>query len=233
MKKKIAIIAPAYAWLPGEPGTSRFSYLAGVLAESGYDVDLIGSTFQHFKKAPRDIEQLKAMDLPYNNIFIKEPGYKKNVDIRRIYSNYISARNTIKYLKSSIAKYDLIYCVIPPNVLSAKVAKICKRNNVPYIVDVEDLWPEAMQMMLKVPALSNIVFAPWYRDAEATYKYANGIVGTSDEYTMRAVRGGIFLLQQFMLERRWIFLIKVYIDTAMNLLRKRENFGYAMQVLSA
>ena len=59
--KKIAIIAPAYAWLPGEPGTSRFSYLAGFLAQNGFDVDLIGSTFGHFKKSPRNIEQLKAM----------------------------------------------------------------------------------------------------------------------------------------------------------------------------
>ena len=188
MKKKIAIIAPGYAWLPGESGTSRFSYLAGFLAENGYDVDLIGSTFQHFKKAPRDIKKLKAMDLPYNLIFIEEPGYKKNVDIRRIYSNYIETKNTIKYLKNNIQKYDLIYCVIPPNVLSAKVGKVCKKNHVPYIVDVEDLWPEAMKMVFKVPVLSNIMFCPYWRDAETTYKYADGVVGTSDEYTMRAFK---------------------------------------------
>lgn len=62
--KSIAIIAPAYAWLPGESGTSRFSYLAGFLAEYGYNVDLVGSTFQHFKKASRDIERLKKCVFP-------------------------------------------------------------------------------------------------------------------------------------------------------------------------
>lgn len=64
--KRIAIIAPGYAWLPGEFGTSRFSFLAGLLSDSGYEVDLIGSTFQHFKKEQRDIDRLKQLDLPYN-----------------------------------------------------------------------------------------------------------------------------------------------------------------------
>ena len=96
--KRIALIAPAYGWLPGESGTSRFSYMAGFLAQHGYNVDLIGSTFQHFKKAPRDIERLKKMPLPYHLVFIEEPGYRKNIDIRRIYSNYILSRNTVKYL---------------------------------------------------------------------------------------------------------------------------------------
>ena len=44
--------------------------MAGFLAQHGYSVDLIGSTFQHFKKAPRDIERLKAMTLPYQLVFI-------------------------------------------------------------------------------------------------------------------------------------------------------------------
>ena len=90
--KKIAIIAPGYAWLPGEFGTSRFSFLAGFLSEYGYEVDLIGSTFQHFKKEQRDIKRLKQLQLPYKLIFIPEPGYRKNVDVRRIYSNYIETK---------------------------------------------------------------------------------------------------------------------------------------------
>lgn len=188
MKKRIAIIAPGYAWLPGESGTSRFSFLAGFLSDNGYEVDLIGSTFQHFKKAPRDIERLKKLDLPYNLVFIPEPGYKRNVDFRRIYSNYIETKNTIKYLNKHCGKYDLVYCVIPPNILSAEVGRLCRKKQIPYIVDVEDLWPEAMKMVLKIPVLSNILFMPYWRDAEKTYRYADGVIGTSDEYTLRAFK---------------------------------------------
>lgn len=188
MEKRIAIIAPGYAWLPGESGTSRFSYMAGFLAEHGYKVDLVGSTFQHFAKAPRDIERLKAMPLPYKLVFIEEPGYRKNIDIRRIYSNYILARNTIQFLERHISEYDLVYCVIPPNILSAKVGKICHQYRVPFIVDIEDLWPEAMKMVVKVPFASNVLFYSYWRDAEKTYRYADGVVGTSEEYTMRAFK---------------------------------------------
>lgn len=186
--KRIALIAPAYGWLPGESGTSRFSYMAGFLAQHGYNVDLIGSTFQHFNKAPRDIERLKKMPLPYHLVFIEEPGYRKNIDIRRIYSNYILSRNTVKYLEENADRYDLVYCVIPPNVLSAKVGKFCRRNRIPFIVDIEDLWPEAMKMVFKVPVLSDLIFCPYWKDAEKTYRFADGVVGTSDEYTMRAFK---------------------------------------------
>lgn len=186
MGKRVAVIAPAYAWLPGESGTSRFSYLAGFLAENGYDVDLFGSTFQHFKKMPRDIDRLRKLQLPYNLIFVKEPGYRKNVDVRRIISNYILAQNTVRYLKKHISEYDLIYCVIPPNVLSAKVSKLCHKNGVPCIIDIEDLWPEAMKMVFKIPVLSGLLFYPYWRDAEITYRLADGVIGTSCEYTRRA-----------------------------------------------
>lgn len=162
--------------------------MAGVLTEYGYRVDLIGSTFQHFKKAPRDIENLKRMQLPYHLVFIDEPGYKKNIDVRRIYSNYILSRNTLRYLKKNVDQYDLIYCVIPPNVLSAKVGKFCQKHQIPYIVDVEDLWPEAMKMVFKIPFLCDVIFYPYRRDAERTYRYADGVVGTSEEYTMRAFK---------------------------------------------
>ncbi len=186
--KRIAIIAPGYAWLPGEFGTSRFSFLAGLLSDSGYEVDLIGSTFQHFKKEQRDIDRLKQLDLPYKLVFIPEPGYRKNVDVRRIYSNYIETRNVIKFLNKHRERYHLIYCVIPPNILSAKVGQWCQRQQIPYIVDVEDLWPEAMKMVVKTPILNDILFIPYWKDAEKTYRYANGVIGTSDEYTLRAFK---------------------------------------------
>lgn len=188
MVKKIAIIAPGYAWLPGEFGTSRFSFLAGFLSGNGYEVDLIGSTFQHFKKEPRDIERLKQLQLPYKLIFIPEPGYRKNVDVRRIYSNYIETRNVIKFLNKHQGRYNLIYCVIPPNTLSAKVGQWCQQQQIPYIVDVEDLWPEAMKMVVKIPVLNDILFGPYWKDAEKTYYYADGVIGTSDEYTLRAFK---------------------------------------------
>ena len=45
-----------------------------------------------------------------------------------------------------------------------------------------------MKMVVKIPILNNILFIPYWKDAEKTYHYANGIIGTSDEYTLRAFK---------------------------------------------
>lgn len=184
--RKIGIVSLGYAWLPCEPGPSRFYYIAKMFAENGYDVDLIGSSFQHFQKSPRERKVIRQQDYPFNTTFISVPPYKKNLDIRRIYSNKIAGPRVIKYLETQ--EYDAIYCSIPANDIAAKVGKYCKKKGIPFIVDIEDLWPEAMEMVFRVPVIKNILFYPFKRDAEIAYRNADAVIGTSDEYTQRAFK---------------------------------------------
>jgi len=183
---KIGIVSLGYAWLPCEPGPSRFYYIAKMFAEKGYDVDLIGSSFQHFTKCPRERKVIKQQNYPFNTTFITVPSYKNNLDIRRVYSNKIAGYRVIKYLQTQ--EYDAIYCSIPANNISAKVGEYCKEKGIPFIVDVEDLWPEAMEMVFRIPIIKDIIFYPFKRDAEKTYRNADAVIGTSDEYTQRAFK---------------------------------------------
>lgn len=185
-KKRIGIISLGYGWLPCEPGPSRFYYIAKMFASSGYDVDFIGSSFQHFQKAPRDRKSIMHQDYPFNTTFISVPAYKKNLDVRRIYSNKIAEYRVLNYLKTQ--NYDVIYCSIPANNIAAKVSEYCKKESIPFIVDVEDLWPEAMEMVFNIPFIKTILFYPFMRDAERTYQNADAVIGTSEEYTRRAFR---------------------------------------------
>lgn len=184
-KKRIGIVSLGYAWLPGEKGPSRFYYLANTFANAGYEVELIGSSFQHFEKKPRDIKKLNTDKYSFKNSFIFVPPYKKNIDLRRIWSNHISSKNIITYLKKQ-PRYDVIYCSIPANDVAAAVAKFCKNKNIPFVVDVEDLWPEAMSMVFNVPVISDLLYYPMKRDAEYVYRNADAVIGTSDDYTNRA-----------------------------------------------
>lgn len=185
-KKKIGIVSLGYAWLPCEPGPSRFYYIAKMFAENGYDVDLIGSSFQHFKKSPRERKIIKQQNYPFNTTFISVPSYKKNLDIRRIYSNKVAEHRVMEYLETQ--EYDAIYCSIPANNIAAKVGEYCKKKEIPFIVDIEDLWPEAMEMVFNIPIIKNILFYPFKRDAERTYKNADAVIGTSEDYTDRAFK---------------------------------------------
>ena len=60
-----------------EKGYTRFRYICEFLADAGYEVDLITTTFQHWEKEQRDLEKIKADDYKFGLKFIYEPGYKK------------------------------------------------------------------------------------------------------------------------------------------------------------
>lgn len=181
--KRIAIITMGVK-LNHENGYTRFRFLAEFLTEKGYQVDLITTSFQHWAKEQRDLDAVMREQYPFKLRFIQEPGYKKNIDLRRIWSHRIAAKNLKKMLETDGA-YDLIYCEIPPNDVALAAVKYAKEYQIPFVVDVNDLWPEAMHMVIDIPVISNILFAPLQRDAENVYRLCSGVVGTSDEYADR------------------------------------------------
>ena len=186
MKKKIAVISMGVK-LNGEKGYSRFRYIGDFLSDAGNQVDLITTTFQHWEKAQRDIDTIKKEDYKFRLKFIYEPGYRKNIDPRRIWSHHIAAKNLTKLLEQD-GDYDLIYCEIPPNDVALAAAEYAKKKGIPFVPDVNDLWPEAMRMVLDIPVVSDILFYPLQRDAEKVYSLVSGIIGTSDEYRDRPLK---------------------------------------------
>ena len=186
MKKKIAVISMGVK-LNGEKGYSRFRYIGDFLSDAGYQVDLITTTFQHWEKAQRDIDVIKKEDYKFRLKFIYEPGYRKNIDPRRIWSHHIAAKNLTKLLEQD-GDYDLIYCEIPPNDVALAAAEYAKKKGIPFVPDVNDLWPEAMRMVVDIPVVSDILFYPLKRDAEKVYSLVSGIIGTSDEYRDRPLK---------------------------------------------
>lgn len=177
---KIAIISSQYFWLPEEAGPTRFYSIAKVFKGAGHDVEIITSSFEHHEKKQRN----KALNSPFEMVYIDCPSYKKNVGVSREISNIVFTRKVASYLKKSVKKYDAVYCSLPPNNISAIVGKYCQNNHIPFIADIEDLWPEAMDMI--VPKPLRFIFHSYHTDAEKTYKYADAVVGTSEEYSLRA-----------------------------------------------
>lgn len=184
--KKIAVISMGVK-LDNEKGYSRFRYIGDFLSDAGYQVDLITTTFQHWEKAQRNLDEIKKENYKFNLKFIYEPGYKKNIDFRRIRSHRIAAKNLWQLLEKE-GDYDLIYCEIPPNDVALAAAEYAKAKDIPFVPDVNDLWPEAMRMVLDMPVISNILFYPLLRDAEKVYSLVAGIIGTSDEYRDRPLK---------------------------------------------
>lgn len=176
----IVIIANFVAELDGKYN-SRFSYLAKQLAKNN-DVELISSDYSHTEKVKRH----NSMNIfPYKVTLLSEPGYKTNICLKRFYSHYIWGRNVKKYL-SMRKKPDVIYCAVPSLTGPWNAAKFCKKNNIRYIIDIQDLWPEAFKMIFKMPIINDIIFIPFKFIADRIYKSADEICAVSETYVNRA-----------------------------------------------
>lgn len=164
-------------------GNNRFIYIANKLYEMGNSVVLITNDFNHFRKERRDTT---VFSYPFDVIMLHEPGYKKNISLKRFWSHFVWGRNVRKYLAKR-KKPDAIYCAVPSLSGPLAAAKYCEKNGVKFIIDVQDLWPEAFQMVFHVPVISNFIFAPFKAMANGIYRRADEICAVSDTYVDRAL----------------------------------------------
>ena len=176
------------AALPGEKGLNRMYFLADLLQRKGFEVDFITSNFQHWEKKQRDTN-IDTSNFRCKVTFMQQPSYTKNIEVKRIISYRILANNIKKHLGKN--KYDLIYCSIPDNHTSAICVKYAKKHNIPAVIDIEDLWPEAMKMKLDIPIITDIPYSYFSHDAKITYKNCDAVVGSSDTYRDEPEKYGI------------------------------------------
>lgn len=167
-----------------ETDNDRFLYLAKMLSQE-HDVEIITSTFRHTTKSQR---KKPANDWPFRITFIEEPGYPRNVCVKRFQSHYIWGKNLLKYIENRTSRPDVIYCAVPSLTGPNLVAKYCEKKGIRFVIDVQDLWPEAFQMVVNIPIISDIGFLPFTLLANGIYKRADAICAVSDTYCRRAAR---------------------------------------------
>lgn len=182
MRKDILLIAHFTSDFD-RSGNNRFNYLAELLAQE-HNVELVTSDFSHIKKEKRNKIEEKYS---YKITMIPEPIYTKNVSLKRFYSHFIMGLNLEKYLRTR-KKPDVIYCAVPSLDVAKVAAKYAKRNHIDFVIDVQDLWPEAFKMVLNIPILSDILFYPMKKQAEYIYANADKIIAVSETYVNRALK---------------------------------------------
>lgn len=168
-----------------ESNNSRFVYLAKLFAKSDENnVEIITSDFNHIKKEKfNKVGELTGIKITACH----EPGYPKNVCLKRFNSHKKLSKNIKEYLEKR-KKPDIIYCAIPSLAVGKTVAKYAEKNGVRFVIDVQDLWPEAFKMVFKIPLLSNAIFYPMKRQANYIYKCADDIIAVSETYCNRALK---------------------------------------------
>ncbi len=185
MKKDIMLIVN-YWHFEQEKASSRYRSFANILCEK-YDLEVVTSTFCHLTKKQRDEDSLSLDKLPYKMTLQYEKGYKKNIGLDRISSYKQFGKNVQKYLQKR-KKPDLIIVSVPSLSVADRVTKYANKNNIPVIVDIQDLWPEAFKMALSIPIISDILFYPMKKQADRIYSRADKIMAVSDTYVARGLK---------------------------------------------
>lgn len=184
--KDILIVAH-FTQTPDEHGNARFVYLANILAEYGHNVEVVTSQFSHRNKKPRSITKKQLESINYKLTLLEESGYNKNVSLRRFYSHNRFGKKLKEYLGVR-KKPDIIYCAIPSLDAAYEASRYSTNNNVHFILDIQDLWPEAFTMVFNIPIVKEIIFFPMKKKAEYIYKSADNIISVSETYLNRALK---------------------------------------------
>ena len=161
----------------------RTGMLAEELSNNGHEVLWICNSFEHYTK--------KQMVKKDTNITIKDNyklflpyaiGYKKNISISRIINHYIITKKAKRKYRS-IEKPDLIYASFPIIGYAYEAVKKKKKNNIPVIIDIRDLWPDIFKHNL--PKIISIFASPFIKlmDKKTKYIMKNcfAINGTSND----------------------------------------------------
>lgn len=184
---KRIVIVDHFSQTPDEVGNNRFLYLACLLCQKGYRVEIVTTDFSHKAKKTRQTDPKLLEDLPYQFTMLPEPGYPKNVCLQRFYSHYVFGKNLKKYL-AQMEKPDVVYVATPSLDAAGVAAAYCKKEHVPFVVDVQDVWPEAFKLVFNIPVISDVIFAPMTAAANRMYRQADRIVAVSETYKERGLK---------------------------------------------
>lgn len=180
MKKILMMIHTMGTLLPTD--NDRYTYLANRLLEEGMEVEIVTSDYEHHKKRYRNPDVAKAFD--FKITFLHENEYKKNLSFERILGHISFARRLKQYLAEH-EKPDIVYCAVPPIISAYIIAKFTQKNNIKLMVDIQDLWPEAMVSLIGKNVFTECLFWPLKKMANVVYSSADYLVAVSETFLSR------------------------------------------------
>jgi len=165
------------------PRLLRSAVLGNKLAEKEVNVTFFNSTFDHTKKTHRfskNIEIKHNAFLKY--YFLKSIGYKKNISFLRLVDHFFIARN-FKTVINKLEAPDLIFCSMLTIELAYYSVKFAKKNRIPVIIDIRDLWPDNFYLNQK-NIFKKFIFKYIFSISNSRLKYSlsncSSIIGITD-----------------------------------------------------
>jgi glycosyltransferase involved in cell wall biosynthesis len=179
MKKNILIVS-----LFGEinNANSRLHKIAHTFSEK---VSIVTPDFCHAEKKYKSKKTLVEKN-PFFVKYIHVPSYNKNLTYKRSYSHLVFTYKLRLYLNNLVVKPDFILCLMPPSSSAYVCGLYCKKENIDFVIDIIDLWPDSLIPLTRYKSITNFLLYPWRLMTEKTYKMATYISGQSKAYALAA-----------------------------------------------
>lgn len=164
------------------PRLMRAGLLAQYLAERGHQVTWFATTYMHGEKkyrchGQREYEASKNEKLV---LLHSSTGYKKNISVARIVYHVKLARQFAKN-SANYERPDVVFCCYPNMVSASEAIRYGRKNNVPVIIDVRDLWPDAFGRIFpqKLSWLADVLLSPLQLLARDIFRRADAITSVN------------------------------------------------------
>lgn len=118
----------------------RSGYLAQLASENNLKVLWWTKSFDHYNKKQRKSGTQIYKDITIN--IIKGIGYKENLSITRLLSEFLWSFSFFYKALFTIKKNDIIFCSMPTITSSFACALISRISGASLILDFRDQWPE-------------------------------------------------------------------------------------------
>lgn len=184
----------------------RSGYLTEQMVSDGHDVELWLPGFDHVnKKFFRNKSVTEKIDNNFSIQYIKSIGYKNDVSFKRYLNNKYIAKEFKNIASSKKRLPEIILTQVPLLELSKAVMEFATKNNIPYIVDVRDPWPDIYKRLLPkfLQFLYPILFRHEILSAKKIYKKAAGITAVSNTF----LSNGLSYAERFKSKQDLIFPI--------------------------
>jgi glycosyltransferase involved in cell wall biosynthesis len=184
------LISP-YGPIPDEGWREyRYSIIADVLAQAGYDVTWWTPNFSHHFKRYRSAGWEDRLVRPgFRLRLVPTSGYSRNVSLARLRYETLFAWRTYRRALSEPSP-GCIIAAEPPQVTGRVGVWLSRRHTCPLIVDVMDLWPELFT--LGIPArlrrLAPVLFSPLTALRRRNYGHSHALMSLCNTYRDIALR---------------------------------------------
>lgn len=152
----------------------RMSHWKVKLSQYGFKVTFLTTDFEHQRKI--FLEKEKVPD--GYELLESKVRYRRNFSFSRVVNHYILGRSLRRYLASTKRVPDLILCSYPTVYMAYIATKFGKKNCIPVIVDIRDLWPDSF---IK-PIIGRVILFPLYFQKKFVLKNATKLIGVSPNY---------------------------------------------------